>query len=205
MVESVEKMEKQLTVRELERLIFLTFMHSQGSPEVQELLNEWITSVYGLQDEHKVREAFANFLDSHFSSSDSSGELHLGKKNLHEELPRSGVERELGYLDSLYKIPDEPLEGEAFFKILLQMILQRDHQFIFSKGGRPNRNDSEKGDNLKNKFFSFTKTYLNDKTPTGDAALDQLYAKLHDWVIDRPEHDEVVEILQEQERKLANQ
>jgi hypothetical protein len=54
MIESIDRHERHLSVRELERLIFLTFMHSQGSPELQELLNEWIVSVYGKQNEERV-------------------------------------------------------------------------------------------------------------------------------------------------------
>jgi hypothetical protein len=204
MSESAEKMEKQLSVRELERLIFLTFMHSQGSPEIQEMIGEWLSSVYGLQDEQKVREAFSNFLESNFYNNDSFGELHLGVKKIHKEISRIGVESQLAYLNSLYKVPEEPLEGDTYFEILLSCMLQRDKKYIAGTG-RPNRDSNTAEDNLKNKYFSFIKTYLNDLQTTGDVALDQLYKKLHDWVIDRPEHDEIVLLFQEQERKLETQ
>lgn len=195
-------MERQLSVRELERLIFLTFMHSQGSPEIQEMLGEWISSVYGLQDEQKVREAFSSFLETNFYTKESFGELQLGVKKIHKEISRIGVESQIAYIDTLYKIPDEPLTGDAYFEILLSYMLQRDKRYI-AGSGRPNRDSTTAEDNLKNKYFSFIKTYLNDKTATGDVALDQLYKQLHDWVIDRPEHDEVVWLLEEQERKLS--
>jgi hypothetical protein len=198
MIESIDRHERHLSVRELERLIFLTFMHSQGSPELQELLNEWIVSVYGKQNEERVCAAFENFLNTQFESTNKDSLLRLSESGRHTAATRTQATNEVSFLSHLYKIPNETWNTEQFLQTVFNFIIERDRVYIYNEG-RPNRAIAGSS-SLADAYFSFVKTYINELKPTGDEALDQLYRTLHGWVVGKPEEDEILDLIHVQQR-----
>lgn len=175
MSESAERSEKILGVRELERLIFLSFMHSQGNTVLQGKLVEWMSHYYGSQSEETLREAYDAFIDRYFKTE----KFTLSEKNLHTASVFD-IKNQFTYLKGWYETTEIDVEQTKFFESLFYSILSHDLTYIRGNG-RPNRLGEKTSDSLAGKYFSFLKTYMIEGKPTGDASLDALYAHLKTW------------------------
>lgn len=188
-LETSSSPEKQLSESQLERLIFLSFMHSQGDGKLHNYLILWLHNWYGSQDETKFEAAWQSFCDK---QSPNKSDFMLATKKSHTEraIPGhnyvDGIPNPLivsqtvsdqkrfvvGLIENfnLYESKDQHL------KLILTQLLATDHDYV--KLGRPNRNSSAKADTLRHAHFSFVIHYLLKGEQTGDPAFDALYKEL---------------------------
>lgn len=177
-----ENTQRQLNVKELEKLIFISFMHSQGDENLQMDLALWFNEYYGVQSEERYDEAFDAFCKSSFTQ---QNDLKLAKKLLHagsfpdpehgSKITDQGARDQQQYLDELVSETDYKIDTE-FLKVTFDQILSLDLQYL--EKGRPNRKAHAASDTLADPYFSFSVHYLVRKNKTGNAAMDLLYEKL---------------------------
>jgi len=188
-----EGTERQLSAKELEKLIFISFLHSQGEPELQEKLIRWLTAYYGAQSEDKFDEAYDMFSKNNLTPGDA---FKLSEKHLHtathsditkakigDKIGASGVSDQEWYVNILIEEGNKNnLTDSVFLKSIIEYILNQD--LIYLTHGRPNRKNLAASDTLADPFFSFSVHYLLRLNKTSNAALDALYKKLHECLED---------------------
>ena len=187
MSEGIEKHERQLSVRELERAIFLSFMHSQGKTDLQMVIVAWMRAWYGRQNKEAFEEAYSRFCNSRFDKQD---EFTLAQKNLHTEnapvedptepirerkIDRALVEEQRRFISGFFKESVMTIDN-SLLQELLNDLIDKDYNYLHL--GRPNRADSAKQHTIAHKYFSFFVTFVLRSEGTSDEALDALYAKL---------------------------
>jgi hypothetical protein len=201
MSETLHNNERQLSIKELERLIFLSFMHSQGSPSLQEALIVGMRDWYGVQSEDRVHQAFGSFFSSQY---DSVQGINLANKNLHIDFSPELFEKELGSVNTFCEPSNSKYGSDDYFSLLFLDLFARDDKYISSTGGRPNRKDTSLTDNFAHRYFSFLKSYMLESKPTGDPALDKVYSDMLTWFKSKPTCiGELNKLLNEQARRLA--
>ncbi|HWA52064.1 MAG TPA: hypothetical protein VG895_03360 [Patescibacteria group bacterium] len=78
---------------------------------------------------------------------------------------------------------------------LMEKIINRDHHFIISKGGRPrSTNTISYNDPYKNPFISYFCYYGIDSHPTGNKLFDDIYRNITELLKDKLQNDQDINL-----------
>ncbi len=206
-----ENHEQQLNKAEIQRLIFLSFMHSQGDLTLQYFLASWFRNYYGKQDEATFQSASEQFVASMFSSKSAALDTFtLAEKNTHtarlnDELSAPGPIRRI---DAVRQTEEaDPLVAdhyeksvEEIIKVYLARTIKQDRHYL--EEGRPGR-ITDGVLNLKDRYFSFYKHYIAENNPTGDKALDALCDKAREMLATYSRPQDIAELENLYSRRLT--
>lgn len=166
----------ELSDKELEKILFLSFMFSQGSIGLQNAILISLSEITGKQDETRVREAFERMVQNMTPKDKSEATIVTAKIHGKFDTPLDGsqeIEHVLalskkhgGASDSIETIADE--------------IWERDWKFIVARDGRSNRRADFKANTLQDPYFSFGVHYVERETSSGNQHFDTLLEKVRD-------------------------
>lgn len=179
--ESLNEVETRRTLESthLKRLMFLSYMFSQGDQEVQLNLFRWIKQYYGMQSFEVVEDAHKQFVSAQFKDSETA-KVESANTHATGHVTEAVLNRDLEFLSFLSnemtqdEIPDLAYIQTEMYKI--------DLHYLNREGGRPNRNPEGKENTIADPYFSFVVQYLVRKERTGDEALDALCKQLAEEV-----------------------
>jgi hypothetical protein len=183
----------ELSEKELEQVIFLSYMFSQGLVTLQASFIHAITKMVGHQDEQLTKKAFDKFAESLKYSKDEG--ITLSRLYTHSRQ----VDDPKLHFDDISHISSELTVREDFdMQEMVDDLWQRDHLFLCERNGRPNRREVDfKPDTIQDPYFSFGVTYLLNDTATPSPVFNKLLEQLRQYDVSeyvKPEKEAVIDV-----------
>lgn len=177
--ETIEKAETLRTLEpaQLKRLIFMSYMFSQGEQEVQLNIFRWLKQYYGPQPTEVIAEAHHQFVESQFQGTPVS---KLEERAVHAPGHITEHRLDLDYEFITYLSSQEADAPDI--KYMQREMYTLDLHYLQEGGGRPNRKPEGKENTLADPYFSFVVQYLVRLERTGDEAMDALCKHLGEEV-----------------------
>lgn len=171
--EQSESTERELSVAELRRLIFLSYKFSQGNAEVGRFLMQWAYQYYGPKDPDRYDAAYIEFTDKLFTENvygETTPRLELGEVHKPGLITKTAAETE--------RLPLSPdSKNQLNYPRLVASLWAANHKHV-TKGRE--RGDAEIIPNtLSDPYYSLVVNHIIRKQSTGDAAFDALFADIN--------------------------
>jgi hypothetical protein len=171
-IEKKESTYRKLSEQEIKKVLFLSYMMSQGQPNFQSHILNFVHDYYGDQEGMDIARAEEDI---------ARNMSQLSSKHVHKDL-KAGNKEELENVSRYLDV----LKGDIFYEYSLNdfytKILDSDDRYL--RLGRPNRLSTNEGDNtIKDKYFSFTIHYLIRKNKLGEEAFDFLLKTLREIML----------------------
>jgi hypothetical protein len=166
------------------KLLFLSFRHSQGSPEIQQWLFEYTRSAYGplpLYEQweapikQRLSQAITGFLQF-AGQGDSTAGYH---KRVSRDFLTFEVFRAYESMQLALNRSEQPLAHERIVYMLSVDLLKKEREYLLGERGRPRGAEQRAGESLhRDSFFSYLRHYGLKHHPTGLVVFDRLYAEI---------------------------
>lgn len=171
---------ESLLPKEVPKLLFLSFRHSQGSPDLQQWLFDYVYSVSGQQplssaEEQGLRRSLSRAIQSYFRMDSYGASTAAYHTTIQTKLVAMEVKRTL----SLWRQANErstPLTRPYIMRELTSEVVSRDAYYLLQHNGRARAaGESPCHPVHHDPFFSFIGYYALEGHATGLAVLDRLY------------------------------
>jgi hypothetical protein len=194
---------QELSEKELEQIIFLSYMFSQGSLTLQASLVHAIAKITGHQDQEFAKKAFDSFATSLQFKPDTGFSItraHIHSENVDDPKDHFGDVSHLSHQETSRTVVD--------FSEIVNDIWERDYFYLYEKNGRPNRNhDDFKENTIQDPYFSFGVAYLLNDTTTPSPVFNKLLERLRQYEVDesiKPQKEAVIQIYKEHHPDQSN-
>lgn len=168
----------EVSEKELEQIIFLSYMFSQGSISLQTSLVIAISKIIGHQDKSRTIKVYDKFAESLKFDEDSG--LSLSRAKSHTA---GAADPKLHYGDISHLTHENSPHTEVDYQEIVNDMWQQDYFYLCEQSdGRPNRDQENfKRDTIQDPYFSFGVTYLLGDRATPSPAFNQLLEQLREY------------------------
>ncbi len=187
----------ELSDKEIEQIIFLSYMFSQGSIPLQKAIMGHIAKIAGLQDPGHARTLYDSFAQSlHYTEGEG---YTIGRANLHTN---EGLDNPKGHFSDIAPFTEGERSRDAMsLQEIVDNMWSLDYHYLCEKAGRPNRKESGfKVDTLQDPYFSFGMAYLESEKETPSEVFNTFLNRLREYDIspdNRSVKDAVIAAYQE--------
>lgn len=169
----------ELTEKELEQIIFLSFMFSQGNVDAQSKICRAMSLIIGTYDSEVVDNAFKGFVKK--LKPDNAKKATLVSAKVHaddEEINKKQFNHDSG----IWAFDSEKIDADLIPETedVVRQFWLGDYEYLCKKGGRPNRKVDFAPNTIQDPFFSFGVHYLERGNTTGNKYFDELLSKLQE-------------------------
>ena len=167
----------EVSVKELEQIIFLSYMFSQGSISLQTSLVIAISKIIGHQDTSRTIKVYDKFAESLRFDEDSG--LSLSRAQSHTAV---AADPKLHYGDISHLTHENSPHAEVDYQEIVNDMWQQDYVYLCEQSdGRPNRDHKNfKSDTIQDPYFSFGVAYLLGDRNTPSNAFNRLLEQLRE-------------------------
>lgn len=166
-------------------MLIHSFKHSQGDPYLQSLIFEYIHTKHPswkIDDQDKFKNESQRVIHEFLGSHIPKRHKNISATDIDEALILERQEFISELLKDKYKNDQVP--------IIMEKIINRDHHFIITRGGRPRLTDNIKRDDpYTNPFTSYFCYFGVDEHSTGNKLFDDIYDKSVRLLNDRLQND----------------
>lgn len=168
----------ELSEKEIEKILFLTFMFSQGSSVLQKAILIAIATRIGQQNQDLTESAFKKMtVKIRPPNTDKSA---LVTANIHPDVPDINL-RPYFQLHTIFPLTEDTEFAEEPVDFIAMDIWNRDWQYLCcKKKERTNRGKDFKPDTLQDPHFSFGVHYIERENDTGNVHFDSLLEQVRD-------------------------